>query len=67
VLRALRYAREQGGVTIGFTGFAGGKMKGLAEECLIVDKHDMQMVEDAHFIVMHVLMQVFCRRMKQSE
>jgi D-sedoheptulose 7-phosphate isomerase len=67
VLRALRYAREQGGVTIGFTGFAGGKMKDLAEECLIVPKHDMQMVEDAHVVLMHVLMQVFCRKMKQAE
>lgn len=66
VLRALRYARERGGITIGFTGFSGGKMKDVAEECLIVPKHDMQMVEDAHYVLMHLLMQFFCRKMKQE-
>jgi len=65
VLRALRYARENGGVTIGFTGYEGGKMKDVAEECLIVDSHDMQHIEDAHLVLTHVLMQVFCRRMKE--
>ena len=62
VLRALRYAREHGGVTIGFTGFDGGKMKDIAEECLIVDKHDMQMVEDSHLILIHILTQGFMER-----
>lgn len=66
VLRALRYAREHGGITIGFTGFSGGKMKDIAEECLIVPKHDMQMVEDAHCVLMHLLMQVFRRKMQQE-
>ena len=66
VLRALRYAREHGGVPLGWTGFSGGGMKDLAEECLIVPKHDMQIVEDAHYVLMHVLMQVFCRKMQQT-
>jgi len=66
VLRALRYARERGGITIGFTGFSGGKMKDIAEECLIVPKHDMQMVEDAHYVLMHLLMQLFRRKMQQE-
>jgi D-sedoheptulose 7-phosphate isomerase len=62
----LRYARERGGITIGFTGFSGGKMKDIAEECLIVPKHDMQMVEDAHYVLMHLLMQLFRRKMQQE-
>ncbi|HIE53167.1 MAG TPA: SIS domain-containing protein [Armatimonadetes bacterium] len=66
VLQAVRYAREHGGVTIGFTGFQGGKLKDLAEECLIVPSNDMQNIEDAHLVLTHILMQVFHRRVEEE-
>lgn len=57
VVRALRYARQRGGVTIGFLGFGGGRMRELCDVAVIADSHDMQHCEDAHVVLMHLLMQ----------
>lgn len=62
VVRTLRYARENGGVTVGFTGFGGGRMKDLCDVGVVVDSYDMQHCEDGHTILMHILMQVFMRK-----
>src|SRR5205085_4359406 len=41
VLRAVEYAHEQGMKTIGVTGFSGGKLRDLADECVHVPLNDM--------------------------
>lgn len=66
VVRALAWARRQGGVTAGLIGFGGGRMKPLCDVALIADSDDMQHCEDAHVVLMHLLMQVFCRRAEQA-
>lgn len=53
VLKGLETAREAGALTLGLTGFDGGKMKDLCELCLIVPSHNMQHVEDCHISIMH--------------
>lgn len=55
VLRAIRYAREIGALTIGLTGFGGGKLAGLVDIALVVDSYDYGQVEDVHLIVDHIL------------
>jgi D-sedoheptulose 7-phosphate isomerase len=55
VLRAVRYANAIGCRTIGLAGFAGGKLRTEAQECLVVDAHHMGRVEDGHFIVQHLI------------
>ncbi|NOX97503.1 MAG: SIS domain-containing protein [Nitrospirae bacterium] len=55
VLKALRFAREEGGITIGLTGFDGGKLKEVTDECFIVPSHSMAQVEDAHLILEHLI------------
>ena len=55
VLRALRYANENDGITIGLTGFDGGKLKDIAHLCLIVPVHYMQKIEDIHMLVDHLV------------
>lgn len=62
VIRALRYAREQGGTTLGFIGYGGGRMKELCDHAVVVDSHDMQHCEDAHTVLMHLLMKIFMRK-----
>jgi D-sedoheptulose 7-phosphate isomerase len=54
VLRAVQYARDNGGVTVGITGFDGGKLKGMVDLCLIVPVHNMQKTEDIHMLVDHL-------------
>lgn len=55
VLRALELARRSGAVTIGFAGFGGGKMKDLLDCAVVIDSQNMQQIEDAHFILAHLL------------
>ncbi|HEY3284905.1 MAG TPA: SIS domain-containing protein [Armatimonadota bacterium] len=55
VLRAVEQANEMGLVTLGLTGFDGGKLKDLAQTALVVPSHNMQVVEDAHMVVCHLI------------
>lgn len=55
VLRALQVARQAGAVTVGLTGFQGGKMKELCDVCMIVPSDNMQIIEDLHVCAAHAL------------
>lgn len=55
VLRAFEYANEKGAKTLSLTGFDGGKLKKLSQHNVHVPKNNMQIVEDIHVIVMHIL------------
>lgn len=55
VLRAVKYAREVGCVTIGFTGFQGGKLKGMVDHCIVVPSNHMGRIEDMHVILQHMI------------
>jgi D-sedoheptulose 7-phosphate isomerase len=57
VLRAIGYAANHGGRTIGWSGFGGGKLATLVELALVAQSHDMQQVEDLHMIIAHMAMQ----------
>jgi D-sedoheptulose 7-phosphate isomerase len=58
VLRALEYARKSGCATIGVCGYDGGKLKPLVDCCFHVKINDMQIVEDVHLMLGHILMRV---------
>jgi D-sedoheptulose 7-phosphate isomerase len=53
VLRALKVARHAGAITVGLTGFQGGKMRELCDQCMIVPCNNMQIIEDLHLSVAH--------------
>ncbi len=57
VLRAVRYATDHGGRTIGWSGFGGGKLAALVDLALVAESDDMQQVEDLHMIIAHMAMQ----------
>jgi len=61
VLRAIRYAIQHGGTTIGLSGFSGGALSKLAEISFVAEIDDMQKIEDVHMIVVHMLMQAIHR------
>lgn len=60
VLRAIDYANARGAITVGICGFGGGRLKEKAQHAVHVAVDDMQMVEDAHMAVLHLVMQYFC-------
>jgi D-sedoheptulose 7-phosphate isomerase len=55
VLRALTVAREAGAITVGLSGFQGGKMKDLCDVCMVVPCDNMQIIEDLHMCSAHAL------------
>ena len=57
VLRAIRYASENGGKTIGLTGYSGGKLGQLVDIAYVAASDDMQKIEDVHMIIVHMIMQ----------
>ena len=61
VVRALQYANEQGGVTIGLTGYSGGKVKQISKYNVHIPVDDMQITEDLHMVLDHCMMKILCR------
>jgi len=54
VLNAIELARSRGAVTVGITGYQGGKLKDICELCIIVPSANMQQIEDMHVVIEHV-------------
>jgi D-sedoheptulose 7-phosphate isomerase len=55
VLAAIAYAREYGATTVGFTGFGGGKLKGMADVSINLSSRDYGQVEDMHLALEHII------------
>lgn len=61
VLRAAAYAKEHGNQVIGLCGYDGGKLKEMSDVALHVDVGSMQVTEDVHMVLDHLMMSVFYR------
>lgn len=55
VLRAVKYANEVGCVTIGFTGYEGGKLNAMVDHGIVVSSDHMGRIEDIHVILQHMI------------
>lgn len=58
VVNAMEYAKSIGGTTIAIVGYSGGKMKGMADYNIHVNINDMQISEDIHMMLDHMMMYV---------
>jgi len=58
ILRGLEVAREAGALSIGLTGFQGGRMKVLCNHCIVIPSDNMQIIEDLHLSVAHAIFSV---------
>lgn len=56
VVRAVAYANKIGAETIAFTGYSGGKLKEMAGHNIHVAVDNMQIVEDVHLVLNHMMM-----------
>ena len=63
VLKAIEYANANGGVTIGLTGFNGGKLKQICAHSVNMNVDDMQISEDLHMMMDHLSMKVITNHM----
>ncbi|HLV35165.1 MAG TPA: SIS domain-containing protein [Spirillospora sp.] len=55
VLNAVAVANAAGATTIGFCGFAGGKLKDMVDLPVHIPHHNMAMVEDIHLMLEHAI------------
>jgi D-sedoheptulose 7-phosphate isomerase len=67
VVRGLEVAREAGATTMVLTGYDGGRVKSVADICLIVPSDNMQHIEDAHLCVAHAIFTSVRHRMRQAD
>jgi len=62
VLNALAVAREASAITLGISGFGGGKMKSLCDICVVVPSNNMQVIEDLHLAMAHSIFRIVSAR-----
>ncbi len=56
IIKAIEYAKSIGAETIGLAGYDGGKVKKMVDHCIHVNIDNMQITEDVHLILDHVMM-----------
>ena len=59
IINAVDYAKKEGATIIGFTGFDGGKLKGKSDYSIDANIDNMQITEDIHLIIEHLLVSMF--------
>lgn len=61
VINAVEYAREQGNQVIGLCGYSGGRLKQLSDVTIHVNVDNMQLTEDIHMMLDHLMVTVFMK------
>jgi D-sedoheptulose 7-phosphate isomerase len=60
LLKAVKYAKENGGKVIGLSGFDGGVLKTAADACIVVPANSTPHVEGMHLVLTHLM----CEQLK---
>lgn len=55
LIKAMKYAQEAGGYTIGLSGFDGGHIKEIADACIVVPVDSTPHVESFHLALEHLI------------
>ncbi len=67
VLEGIEYSKQVGAETFTLCGFDGGKLKQVdAVNCLHIPINDMQIAEDSHVIIFHVVMQILYKHLNNK-
>ncbi len=67
ILRAVALARQQGSITIGFSGFDGGQLSRMVDVPVVVSCYCMEQVEDVHLVLCHLTATVLRQRLQRIE
>jgi len=63
VVKAMEYARSQSAEVAALLGFGGGRAAAIADLTVLVDSEDYGVIEDAHLVINHVLVEHFRERL----
>ena len=66
-MRLSPYANVVGSVTVGITGYDGGKLRKLARYSVNANIDDMQISEDIHMILDHMMMKILYRQLNERD
>jgi len=66
LIKAMKYAQEMGGKTIGFSGFDGGPMKEIADACIVVPASSTPQVESFHLALEHLICSCLKEKIAES-
>jgi D-sedoheptulose 7-phosphate isomerase len=55
VLKAIQLARTQKAITVGWSGYDGGKLATLVDVPVVVRSHSIEQIEDIHLILQHMV------------
>jgi len=58
ILLAFEQARENGMITVAFTGATGGKMKGMVDYLINVPSTDTPRIQESHILLGHIVCQL---------
>ena len=67
VIKAVEFVNQNNGISIGWTGYDGGKLKEITNFSINANYNDMQICEDMHMSLVHVLMKVIRKYLTGSE
>jgi D-sedoheptulose 7-phosphate isomerase len=66
LLKAMKYAKDMRGKTIGLSGFDGGPMKDIADACVTVPANSTPHVESFHLALEHLICTCLKQRIEES-
>lgn len=66
LLKAMKYATDNGGKTIGLSGFDGGPMKEIADACIVIPINSTPQVESFHLALEHLICACLRRKIEES-
>jgi D-sedoheptulose 7-phosphate isomerase len=55
ILHAVDYASAAGAITVGLTGYDGGRLAGMVDHAVVVSDNCMERIEDVHLILGHAV------------
>ena len=61
VIKAVEYAKQQGNEIVSLTGYTGGKLLELSDHPIHVNINDMQIAEDVHMMLCHMMSSIIAR------
>lgn len=66
IVKAIEFANEFGGKTLGIVGFGGGKVAEIADHTFCTETFDMQISEDIHLMFCHIVFKACLELFKQE-
>ena len=67
VLKAVDHANGAGAITVGLTGYDGGELRRVAQHGVHIPADDMQVTEDLHMVLDHLLYAVLARVLPEDK